>query len=79
MYKIKADYLHYIICNSSEPDYYYSFKWLKFKEFIFEYIKNTAKIEWIISKKGFGITLNIAIPLSSIPKNIYKKIFCLLY
>ncbi len=72
LYTSNSRYLHYVICTK-KPEYYYSLKFKLFKKWFFEHIKSN-KVSFIISKKGWGLTLNMPISVFKIPDNIIKKI-----
>ena len=72
LYTSNSRYLHYVICTK-KPEYYYSLKFKLFKKWLFEHIKSN-KASFIISKKGWGLTLNMPISVFEIPDNIIKKI-----
>ena len=72
LYTSDSRYLHYVICTPL-PKYYYSIKFKLFKKLFFENIK-IKKIKFILSKKGWGLTLNIPINVFEIPDHIMKKI-----
>lgn len=71
-YTSNAEYLNYIICDE-RPLYFYKINYRMFKDFVIEYIRNNTA-GFIIAKEGYGLTLNISIPLSDIPVNIIETI-----
>ncbi len=73
-FECEADRLHYVICIDEKPKYFYDIKFKKFKTWFSEYLTKRTSGKYIISIKGFGITLNVPVPLSDIPTNIYRKV-----
>ena len=78
IYVCGADYLHYIICKGERNDeyvsYYYNIKLHKFKIWLFDWLKIKQCPQYITSKKGYGITLNLAVPIKEIPKYLIKRL-----
>jgi len=72
-YECQADRLHYVICVDEKPEYFYDIKYKKFKSWLPEYFKKRYTGKYIISTKGYGTTLNIPIPIESIPNTFFKK------
>ena len=75
-FECKADKLHYVICVDEKPKYFYNIKFDKFKDWFSKYLTKRPSGKYIISTKGYGITLNVPVPLSDIPIDIYKQVLC---
>ena len=73
LYVCGADDLHYIICINNKPIYFYSIPMKKFRVWLFEWLKRTKYPQYRTSLKGWGITLNLAIPIKDIPLDLIKK------
>jgi len=73
-FECRADRLHYVICVDEKLKYFYDIKFNKFKAWFSEYLTKRPSGKYIISTKGYGITLNVPVPLSDIPTNIYKQV-----
>lgn len=73
-YECDADQLHYVICIEEKPEFFYKIKYKKFKIWIPEYLKKRYSGEYKISTRGYGTTLNIPIPIKSIPEKFLEKI-----
>tara|TARA_Y100000310_G_scaffold111315_1_gene109694 strand:+ start:139 stop:642 length:504 start_codon:yes stop_codon:yes gene_type:complete len=78
LYKCGADRLYYVICqgekNNEYVSYYYDIDMREFKAWFFRWIKTEKSRRHVVSLGGYGITLNIAPPISVIPEDIIKKI-----
>jgi len=73
-YETKCDYLHYVFMNDTGTKItsFYRFDWPKLKGwFIGKYLKTKHFPESIVSTKGWGITLNISVPIDQIPSYMY--------
>ena len=77
IYVCGADSLHYVICqgeeNNEHVSYYYDIDMRKFKAWLFEWLKTKRYPKYITSLAGYGITLNLAVPLDEIPEGIIKR------
>ena len=77
IYKCGADRLYYVICqgekNNEYVSYYYDIDMRKFKAWLFEWLKAKRYPKYITSLAGYGITLNLAVPLDEIPEGIIKR------
>ena len=73
LYLCGADDLHYIICLDKKPRYYYSIPMNKFKIWFFKWLKNKKYPQYRTSLDGWGITLNLAVPINEIPIDLIKR------
>jgi len=77
IYGCGADRLYYVICqgeiNNEYVSYYYDIDMPKFKEWLFGWLKIEKRPQYRTSLIGYGITLNIAVPLDIIPDKIIIK------
>lgn len=75
-YECEADSLFYIICGEVngivQPKYFFDIKFIEFRKWIFEWLKKN-KGTYRTSVGGWGITLNLVIPIHAIPTNLIKK------
>lgn len=74
-YTTKAELLNYVMCNSMEPQLIYWIDWPKFKKWFVEDFLSviSPRGQYIISIRGYGVTLNIPVPIISIPDFLYQK------
>ncbi len=77
LYECGAEKLHYIICQRYEeamqPIYFHIIKFELFKNWFFKWLEAEKHPEYRTCKdKGYGITLNIAVPIDKIPECIIK-------
>lgn len=71
-YHTRCQHLHYVIAVNAVPKFYYRIFWEPFKRwFLNIYLR--GKLDAIISNKGYGLTLNIAVPVASIPATMIVK------
>lgn len=69
-----CDYLHYVFIDAG---IIYRIKWAKFKKwYIDSYLTINKHGSYIISPRGWGITLNLIVPLGAIPNTIAEK-YCI--
>ena len=77
LYECEADDLHYVICKEAEgnmrPIYFYDIKFKLFRNWLFEWLMQN-KGHYRTSNKGWGITLNLAVPIKTIPNDLIKKL-----
>ena len=77
IYICGADCLHYVVCQGEENNeyvsYYYDIDMSKFKAWFFNWLKIEQYPKYRTSLAGYGVTLNIAVPLDVIPKDIIKR------
>lgn len=76
-YYCDADYLMYAMCDSplaEEANEIYSVDMKKLKTLFPEFIKNNTYTIPLLSKKGIGYSLNIAIPWSVLEMNSVAKV-----
>lgn len=75
--KMRCDHLHYVMCkdvNTPIPQILYRIDWEKFKSwFLTTYLKNNSTIMAIPSLRGWGVTINIPVPIKAIPKNLITE------
>ena len=76
IYKCGADLLHYIICKTIEgimrPIYYHRIKLKLFKDWFICW-REVEHPEQRISKRGYGRTINLVVPLNIIPPEMIQK------
>jgi hypothetical protein len=71
---VKADSLHYVMCQNSAAKHLYIIPFYDFRKWFFDdYLKNNPHGIYIISPKGYGLTLNIPVKIDTIPPNLWKK------
>ena len=73
LYISRADKLHYIICINKKPNYFYSINLNPFKKWFFDWITKIDNPKFIFSNRGWGSTINIAVKIKDIPKDLYEK------
>lgn len=73
-YETQCDYLHYIFMQDTEFKKLYRFDWKKFKPWCYEFFKNNKHPYTVVSPKGWGITLNLSVPINAIPQYLYAVI-----
>ena len=77
IYVCGADSLHYVICpgekNNEYISYYYDIDMRKFKAWLGEWLKINRYPKYITSLEGYGVTLNLAVPLDEIPEALIKR------
>jgi hypothetical protein len=70
--KTKCDYLHYIFMKDDSIIRFMRFKWNDFRNWYLEnYLSVHSNHQSIVSKKGWGVTINLSVPIADIPKNLY--------
>tara|TARA_Y100000296_G_C5048242_1_gene193452 strand:+ start:25 stop:537 length:513 start_codon:yes stop_codon:yes gene_type:complete len=76
LYECEADSLFYIICKEVEdiirPVYFYDIQFKLFRNWLFNWLKINKGI-YRTSVGGWGVTLNVAIPINVIPSDLLKK------
>ena len=74
LYTSGADILNYIIClktqHGEKPDRFYAFYLSEFKNWFYNYIE-TNHIKYVTSKDGYGITINISVPIKDLPQDSF--------
>jgi len=71
-YETKCDYLHYIFMDGTGTSIarFIRLNWSQFKNWVFtDFLKNNKHPHSVISDKGWGITVNISVPISTIPRH----------
>lgn len=73
-YTCDCDYLHYVFTSENRLIKILSFRFIEFKSWLLS-IYWTGKLfgEYQISTKGFGLTLNLVIPISHIPPTLLSN------
>lgn len=72
-YETKCDYLHYIFMDETGASVVRLIRlnWTKFKNWcLTDFLKNNKHPYSVISDKGWGITINLSIPINVIPKYV---------
>lgn len=68
-----CDTLHYIWCGAlGQPIELQRIKWNPFKDWFLGYLGYVKKHTAIVSERGWGITLNVAVPLNVIPTDLIE-------
>ena len=75
LYECGADKLHYIICQPVEgimqPIYFHKITFKSFKDWFFRWYEVEKYPEHRTCKdKGYGLTLNVVVPLNKIPESL---------
>ena len=66
----KSDYIHYVMCFNKFPLRLYRINWKKFRPWYFDiYLKNNKQGRYIISQRGWGLTLNMLVPINDIEES----------
>lgn len=75
LYETRCDVLHYFVVDGHRKPFvlYQLTDWPAFKQWFSEYVRNTRNLTWIKSNKGWGITVNIAVPFGAIPLELMRK------
>jgi hypothetical protein len=74
LYTTKAIYIHYVMCTDGEAVELYKIDWERFKNwFLSNYCIQYLQGNYIVSPKGWGVTLNILVPISKIPFDFYQR------
>lgn len=70
--------LHYVFCNgergAEKPALVYCLHWQPFKNWLVEWAGTTSHHNVINSRRGYGLTLNLVVPVRVIPSHLYHKI-----
>jgi len=76
LYHCQADYLHYIMCPDwQRPTLMYRLAWKPFRSWLLgDYLRRPARPSVITSMKGYGLTINVAVPYAAIPKEMKQRI-----
>jgi len=69
----KSDYIHYVMCLNKLPIRLYRIDWKIFKPWYFDFLKTYRHGKYIISPKGWGLTLNMLISINDIDKSCIVK------
>lgn len=70
-YETKCDYLHYIFMGGADDSItrFIRLDWVQFKNWcLTDFFKHNKHPYSVISDKGWGITINFSIPISTIPR-----------
>jgi hypothetical protein len=79
-YETKCDYLHYVFMDDDKLSLVLRINWKKFKQwYLVDYLSKKYRGNYITSIKGWGITINLVIPISDIPGSIINKFVLLDY
>lgn len=72
----RCDYLHYVLCdNQNVPYRLYRIKWRDgFPNWYCQYLMENKKAEAIISKRGWGLTVNLSCNWNEIPQELWSKV-----
>ena len=77
IHECQSDILTYIICQGEKLDehivYYYDIQFKEFREWLWGWISIKRKLQYITSISGYGVTLNLSVPLDDIPENLIKR------
>ena len=74
-YTEEFDYLVYAWCkDTGEPIKVLSIDWEKFKAWFLNWLCEKKHVAALVSCKGWGKTINILVPIKSIPRNLYKEL-----
>jgi len=67
-FETRCDYLHYVFMDDSIIKRFIRLKWNKFKSWcLSDYFVSHKHNKTIISSKGWGLTVNLSIPIKDIP------------
>ncbi len=73
-YETGCDYLHYVFMNDTGIGRFIRIDWSKFKSWcLSDYFVNNKHPYSVISPKGWGLTINLSIPIKDIPKYIVRN------
>lgn len=77
--KTPAQRLVYVLCNADwKPVKLFSFRFADLRDwYLKNYLPGHRVGTYVCSTHGFGITINLSLPLKEIPKGIYKEMNCL--
>ncbi len=71
-YETSCDYLHYFFMGDDKIIKLFRFNWKNFSSWLIkDYLPEHTQGRYVISKKGWGITLNLSVPISDIPAKLY--------
>lgn len=73
-YSEKPDAIVYILHKDNKLSKIYWIDFIGFRNWWFDYLSKKRIQKAIISPKGFGLTLNLVVPWSTIPEKLYKVI-----
>ena len=77
IYECQADILTYIICQGDKMDeyitHYYDIQFKEFREWLWGWISIKRNLQYRTSFSGYGVTLNLAVPLKDIPDYLIKR------
>ena len=73
-YETRCDLLHYFLCDRDwRPALLHQVDWPRFREWLHEYVSESRQLQWVKSTRGWGTTINIAVPFSVIPLGIVMR------
>lgn len=73
-YHTECEHLHYVFCLNDVPQFYYRIWWPEFKRWFLEvWLPSKSFPASPVSKRGYGLTQNIAVPIADIPKDFIKR------
>lgn len=74
LYHCQSDYLHYFMCpNWQYIEAMYRIKWQPFRKWLIEEYMPNRRLKFVISRQGYGLTLNISVPLRDIPDDLKQR------
>ena len=77
IHECQADILTQIICQGDKMDeyivHYYDIQFKEFREWLWGWISINNKLQYRTCLSGYGVTLNIVVPLNNIPEYLIKR------
>lgn len=73
LYHTRCVWLHYFICEGHVPQVLYRIHWPAFSLWFKDYVRDVKHLKWVKSTRGWGITINVAVPIADIPVEMMRK------
>ena len=77
IHECQADILTYIICQGDKMNeyivHYYDIQFKEFRAWLWEWISQNKNPQFKPCFSGYGVTLNIVVPLNDIPEYLIKR------
>lgn len=73
-YETACTHLHYVMCDETRvPFVLYRVDFPDFKRWLLaSYLKSKRQPTWRLSVRGWGLTLNLVVPIKDIPADLYQ-------
>jgi len=75
MHETKCDHIHYVFTLNQEITKVIRLNYESFRDWYLKYLASNNHGSYIISPRGWGLTLNLLIPLKDVPANIMRVFY----